>query len=33
VVVRYRDPAMNTGFDPTLLSLTVPKDVRIQDFR
>ena len=33
VVVRYRNPAMNTGFDPTLLSLTVPKDVRIQDFR
>jgi hypothetical protein len=33
VVVRYRNPAMNTGFDPTLLSLTVPQHVRIQDFR
>lgn len=33
VVVRYRDPKMNTGFDPALLSLTVPDTVRIQDFR
>jgi hypothetical protein len=33
VVARYRDPKMNTGFDPTLLGLTVPEHVRIQDFR
>jgi outer membrane lipoprotein-sorting protein len=33
VVVRYRNPVMNTGFDPTLLGLTVPEHVRIQDFR
>ncbi len=33
VVVRYRDPRMNTGFDPALLTLTVPENVRIQDFR
>jgi outer membrane lipoprotein-sorting protein len=33
VVARYRNPAMNTGFDPTLLGLTVPEHVRIQDFR
>jgi outer membrane lipoprotein-sorting protein len=33
VVVRYRDPKMNTGFDPALLTLTVPENVRIQDFR
>ena len=32
-VVRYREPRMNTGFDPALLSLTVPEHVRIQDFR
>jgi hypothetical protein len=24
---------MNTSFDPALLTLTVPQDVRIQDFR
>jgi outer membrane lipoprotein-sorting protein len=33
VVARYRDPQMNTGFDPALLSLSVPETVRIQDFR
>ena len=33
VVARYRDPRMNTGFDPALLSLTVPENVRIRDFR
>ena len=33
VVVRYRNPRMNTGFDPGLMSLTVPEHVRIQDFR
>jgi outer membrane lipoprotein-sorting protein len=33
VSVVYREPRMNTSFDPTLLTLTVPQDVRIQDFR
>jgi outer membrane lipoprotein-sorting protein len=33
VTVRYRDPQRNTGFDPELLTLTVPQGVRIQDFR
>jgi hypothetical protein len=33
VSVAYRDPKMNTGFDPELLKLTVPEHVRIQDFR
>jgi outer membrane lipoprotein-sorting protein len=33
VSVTYRDPRMNTGLDPALLKLTVPEDVRIQDFR
>ncbi|MGH7375527.1 MAG: LolA family protein, partial [Candidatus Rokuibacteriota bacterium] len=33
VSVTYRDPRMNTGLDPALLSLTVPEGVRIQDFR
>jgi outer membrane lipoprotein-sorting protein len=33
VSVTYRDPKMNTGLDPALLSLTVPEGVRIQDFR
>ena len=33
VSVTYRDPKMNTGLDPALLKLTVPEDVRIQDFR
>jgi outer membrane lipoprotein-sorting protein len=32
-VLRYREPRMNTGFDPALLSLKVPEHVRIQDFR
>jgi len=33
VSVVYREPRMNTSFDPVLLTLTVPQDVRIQDFR
>ncbi|MGH7386663.1 MAG: hypothetical protein ACREKG_15905 [Candidatus Rokuibacteriota bacterium] len=33
VTISYRDPRMNTGLDPSLLSLTVPEHVRIQDFR
>jgi outer membrane lipoprotein-sorting protein len=33
VSITYRDPRLNTGFDPALLSLTVPEGVRIQDFR
>lgn len=33
VAVSYRDPRMNSGFDPDLLRLTVPEHVRIQDFR
>ncbi len=33
VVVKYRSPRMNTGFDADLLKLTVPEHVRTQDFR
>jgi outer membrane lipoprotein-sorting protein len=33
VTARYRDPRINTGLDPSLLTLTVPEHVRIQDFR
>jgi outer membrane lipoprotein-sorting protein len=33
VSARYRDPRMNTALDPSLLTLTVPEHVRIQDFR
>ena len=33
VTVAYRDPRMNTSLDPSLLPLTVPEHVRIQDFR
>jgi outer membrane lipoprotein-sorting protein len=33
VTARYREPRMNTGFDPALLGLNVPESVRIQDFR
>jgi outer membrane lipoprotein-sorting protein len=33
VSVAYVEPRMNTSFDPALLTLTVPQDVRIQDFR
>ena len=33
VRVAYRNPQMNSGLDPSLLTLTVPEDVRIQDFR
>jgi hypothetical protein len=31
--VAYRNPQMNSGLDPSLLTLTVPEHVRIQDFR
>jgi hypothetical protein len=31
--VRYKDPLRDTGFDPELMSLTVPQGVNIQDFR
>jgi outer membrane lipoprotein-sorting protein len=33
VRITYKNPRMNTGFDPALLTLTVPEGVRIQDFR
>lgn len=33
VSVVYRDPQVNMGLDPALLSLTVPQGVEIQDFR
>ena len=33
VRVAYRNPQMNSGLDPSLLTLTVPEHVRIQDFR
>ena len=33
VSITYREPRMNTGLDPALLTLTVPEHVRIQDFR
>jgi outer membrane lipoprotein-sorting protein len=33
VSVKYRNPRLNTGFDPGLLNLTVPEHVRIQEFR
>jgi hypothetical protein len=33
VDVRYRSPRMDSGFDPGLLRLKLPEDVRIQDFR
>ena len=33
VTITYRDPQMNTGLDPSLLKLSVPERVRIQDFR
>jgi outer membrane lipoprotein-sorting protein len=33
VRVAYRNPQMNSGLDPSLLRLTVPEHVRIQDFR
>ena len=33
VRITYKNPRMNTGFDPALLPLTVPEGVRIQDFR
>lgn len=33
LVAKYRDPKMNTGFDPSLLVLKVPEHVRVQDFR
>jgi len=33
VTVAYRDPQRNSGFDPSLLTLTVPQGVKIVDFR
>jgi hypothetical protein len=33
VSVTYREPAVDAGFDPALLTLTVPQGVEIQDFR
>lgn len=33
VSVTYRDPRMNTGFDPELVKLTIPEHVRIQELR
>lgn len=33
VTVAYRNPQMNSSLDPALLRLTVPEDVKIQDFR
>jgi hypothetical protein len=33
VSVTYREPAVDTGFDPALLTPTVPQGVEIQDFR
>jgi len=33
VVVKYRAPRINVGFDAELLKLAVPERVRIQDFR
>lgn len=33
VVVKYRDPKINSGFDPELMKVSVPDGVRIQDLR
>jgi outer membrane lipoprotein-sorting protein len=33
VVVKYRDPKINGGFDPDLMKVSVPDGVRIQDLR
>ena len=33
VTVRYKNPQLNTGFDPKLLAVSVPENVRIQDLR
>jgi outer membrane lipoprotein-sorting protein len=33
VAVRYRDPVVDSGFDPGLLRVTLPEGVKIQDFR
>lgn len=33
VGITYRDPQMNSGLDPSLLKLSVPERVKIQDFR
>jgi outer membrane lipoprotein-sorting protein len=33
VLVAYRSPQLNSGFDPALLPITVPEHVKIQDFR
>jgi hypothetical protein len=33
VEVRYRNPRLDSGFDPDLLRVKLPEDVKIQDFR
>lgn len=33
VDIRYRNPRMDSGFDPGLLRVKLPEDVRIQDLR
>jgi outer membrane lipoprotein-sorting protein len=33
VTIKYQDPRLNTGFDPELMTLSVPEHVRIQDLR
>ncbi len=33
VLVSYREPRLNTRFDPALVNVTVPENVRIQEFR
>jgi outer membrane lipoprotein-sorting protein len=32
-VARYREPRINTAFDPALLAVTIPEHVRVRDFR
>ena len=33
VLVSYREPRLNTRFDPALVNVTLPENVRIQEFR
>ena len=33
VLVSYRDPRMNSGFDASLVDVALPENVRIQEFR
>src|SRR5262249_36219915 len=33
VSVAYRNPSVNTAFDPELLKLSVPEHIKIQEFR